>query len=123
MKGRYWICTALAMLLLGVSDVRAEQVVCSEIMYHPSGTLPEYIEVSNNTATPLDMAEWQLCDGVDYVFPSFSPAAADRTFLKPFERIVLSGVDEATLRAAYHLPPTVRVYGSKGGSKGGHISN
>ena len=91
MKGRYWVCTALAMLLLGVSDVRAEQVVFSEIMYHPSGTLPEYIEVSNNTATPLDIAEWQLCDGVDYVFPSFSPEAADRTFLKPFERIVLVG--------------------------------
>ena len=111
MKDLYWICTSLVMLLIGVSDVRAEQVVCSEIMYHPSGTLPEYLEVYNNTATPLDIAEWQLCDGVDYVFPSFSPGAVDRTFLKPFERIVLSAVDEATLRAAYNLPSTVRVYG------------
>ena len=80
-------------------------------MYHPPDTLPEYIEVYNNTATPFDIAEWRLCDGVDYVFPAFSLAAMDRTFLKPFERIVLSGVDEATLRAAYNLPPTVRVYG------------
>jgi hypothetical protein len=98
-------------LLCGISDVQAEQVVFSEIMYHPPDVLPEYIEVYNNTATPFDIAEWRLCDGVDYVFPPFALEVVDRTFLKPFERIVLSSVDEATLRAAYSLAPTVRVYG------------
>jgi len=111
MKGSYWIPALLATLLLGISDVQAEQVVFSEIMYHPSGTLPEYIEVYNNTATPLDIAEWRLCDGADYAFPAFSPAAPDRTFLRPFERILLSPVDEVTLRAAYNVSPTVRIYG------------
>jgi hypothetical protein len=111
MKGPYWICALLCVLLIGTSDIRAEQVVFSEIMYHPLGTLPEYIEVCNNTATPLDIAEWRLCDAVEYAFPPFSADVADQTFLKPFERIVLSSVDEATLRAAYNVPPTVRIYG------------
>jgi hypothetical protein len=111
MKVSCWIPALLVTLLVGISDVQAEQVVFSEIMYHPSGTLPEYIELSNNTATPLDIAEWQLSDGVDYTFPAFSPTDPDRTFLKPFERIVLCGVEEATLRAAYTIAPTVRIYG------------
>jgi len=111
MKGLYWISALLGALTIAGSDARAEQVVFSEIMYHPPGTLPEYIEVCNNTATPFDIADWQLCDGVDYVFPPFAADALDRTFLKPFERIVLSGVDEATLRAAYNVAPAVRVYG------------
>jgi len=105
------ISMLLAAILMGVSDVRAEQVVFSEVMYHPPGTLPEYIEVYNNTATPFDIAEWRMSNGVEYVFPSFSAADASRTFLKPFERIVLSGVDEATLRSAYSMAATVRVYG------------
>ena len=44
-------------------------------------------------------------------FRRFPPSEPDRTFLKPFERILLSAVDEATLRAAYNVAPTVRVYG------------
>ncbi len=111
MKGFCWISTFLATLLIGGSVACAEQVVFSEIMYHPPGNLPEYIEVCNNTATPFDIAQWRLCDGVDYTFPAFSADEADRTFLKPFERILVSAVDEATLRAAYNISPTVRVYG------------
>lgn len=111
MNGRYWIFVLLAVLFAGISDVRAEQVVFSEIMYHPPGDLPEYIEVYNNTATPFDIADWRLSDGVDYVFPAFSVEAMDRTFLQPFERILLSPVDEATLRAAYSIPATVRIFG------------
>lgn len=111
MKDFCRIFSLLVALWFGISDVGAEQVVFSEIMYHPPDVLPEYIEVYNNTATPFDIAEWQLCDSVDYVFPPFALDAVDRTFLKPFERIVLSSVDEATLRAAYNVAPTVRVYG------------
>ena len=84
----------VAALILATSALRAEQVVFSEIMYHPPGTLPEFIEVYNNTATPFDMAEWKLRGGVDYDFPAFSAADPNRTFLKPFERIVLSSADD-----------------------------
>ena len=116
MKASYWVPALLVTLLAGISDVQAEQVVFSEIMYHPSGTLPEYIELSNSTATPMDIAEWRLSDAVDYTFPAFSDTDPDRTFLKPFERIVLCGVDEATLRAAYNIEPTVRIYGPWAGN-------
>ncbi len=140
MKGLYRVCVSLFVLLMGVCEVRSDptrsgaagptpgldvqrpsgpgggQVVFSEIMYHPAGSLPEYIEVCNNTATPFDIAEWRLCDGAEYVFPAFSLEALDRTFLKPFERIVLTGVDEATLRAAYNVPPTTRVFGPWAGN-------
>src|SRR5262249_17813558 len=83
----------------------------SELMYHPPAGLPEFIEVYNSTATPLDMAEWKLRDGVDYDFPKFSATDPRRTFLKPFERILLSPVPEADLRAAYNIPASVRIYG------------
>jgi hypothetical protein len=116
MKGLHWFAASLVACLVAVSAVHAEQVVFSEIMYHPPDPLPEYIEVYNNTATPLDIAEWRLCDGADYTFPAFSVEAADRTFLKPFERIVLSGVDEVTLRDAYNLAPTIRVFGPWSGT-------
>ena len=118
MKGPYWFGAWLVPLLIGVSDVRAEQVAFSEIMYHPPDLLPEYIEVCNNTATPFDIAEWKLCDAVEYTFPAFSVEAADRTFLRPFERIVLSSADEATLRDAYNLSPTIRVFGPWSGNLG-----
>ncbi len=111
MRVQCWIPAVLAMVLAGMSNLRAEQVAISEIMYHPPGTLPEYIELYNATATVFDVAEWQLTGGVDYTFPAFSDDDPGRTFLKPFERIVLCGVEEAALRAAYRIPPTVRIYG------------
>ena len=116
MKGLYRVGVVSILFLMGVSEVRSEQVVFSEIMYHPAGGRPEYIEICNNTATTFDIADWRLTDGVDYAFPSFSAEDTDRTFLKPFERILLCGVDEATLRAAYSVPATTRVYGPWAGN-------
>ena len=101
----------LAISMIGGVTARAEQVVFSEIMYHPPDTRPEYVEVYNNTATPFDIAQWRLRGGVDYDFPAFAAGNPARTFLKPFERILLSPVDEGTLRAVYNIPPNVRIYG------------
>lgn len=102
--------------MIGGATTRAEQVVFSEIMYHPPDTRPEYIEVYNNTATPFDVAQWKLRGGVDYDFPPFAAGNPTRTFLKPFERILLSPVDEGTLRAAYNIPANVRIYGPWSGN-------
>src|SRR2546425_2089794 len=92
-------------------SLSAEQVVISEIMYHPRGNPPEYIEVYNNTATPFDIAHWRLTGGASYEFPAFDPANPQASFLKAFERIVLSGADEATTRAAYGVPASIRIFG------------
>jgi len=93
------------------TTTRAEQVVFSEIMYHPRGNQPEYIEIQNITATPLDMVQWRLEGGAGYEFPAFDPASPQAGFLKPYERIVLSGADPATARAAYGIPASIRIFG------------
>lgn len=105
------VAACLSAAFLQISAVFAEQVVISEIQYHPAGDLPEFLEVTNITATPFDIAQWKLSDGVDFEFPAFSGANPQATFLYAFERIVISSVDAATFRSAYDLPPTVRVFG------------
>ncbi len=99
------------MLGLTTFAARAEQVVISEIMYHPAGQKPEYVEIYNNTATPFDIARWQLTGGIRYEFPEFSADNSAVTFLKPFERIVVCGTSAPVLRAAYQISESVRVYG------------
>lgn len=89
----------------------AGQVVISEIMYNPPSRMPEYIEIHNITATPLDLADWQLTDAVQYTFPTFSQADPSSAFLRPFETILVTGVDEQALRAAYNIPQGIRVFG------------
>ena len=98
----------LAVCPLGV----AEHVVISEILYHPRVvSQPEYIEIYNNTVTPFDIALWRVTEGISYQFPDFDPADPQASFLKPFERIVLSGAAVDTTRAAYGIPAAVRVFG------------
>ncbi|MFP6904628.1 MAG: lamin tail domain-containing protein, partial [Verrucomicrobiota bacterium] len=89
----------------------ADQVVISEIMYHPPAGLPEFIEFANATRTPFDFADWQLKDGVEFDFPAFDEADAAAAFIGPYERFLVSAVTEAELRAAYTIPLNVRVFG------------
>ena len=111
---------ALALAALGVGVAprcAAEQVVFSEVMYHPAGTLPEFIEVWNITWTPLDMAQWQFTNGVGYVFPDFAAGSPQAHILLGQERIVVSSANEAATRAAYPgIPAGVRIFGPWTGS-------
>lgn len=103
--------SALLFCALTFAAARAEQVVFSEIMYHPAGVKPEFIEVFNMSMTPLDMAKWKFTNGVSYEFPDFNAGALQEHFLKPLERIVVSAADAATTRAAYGIAANVRVFG------------
>jgi regulation of enolase protein 1 (concanavalin A-like superfamily) len=95
----------------------AEQVIFTEIQYNPSGGNPEFIEITNNTATPFDMGRWYFSDGVDYTFPDFNPSNTSAHILKAFETILVVKVDEATLRTAYPgIPLATRVFGPYVGS-------
>ncbi len=90
----------------------AEQVIFTEIQYNAAAGQPEFIEVTNNTATPFDMGKWSFTNGVEYTFPDFNAGDTDAHILKDFETILVSPVDEATLRAAYsNIPAGVRVFG------------
>ncbi|MGC6464678.1 MAG: lamin tail domain-containing protein [Akkermansiaceae bacterium] len=102
-------CTLLAPLF--PTSLNAEQIIFSEIMYHPSGALPEFLEIENLTTTPFDIANWRFTDGIDYQFPDFNAGDGQATILQPFERILVSPVPEADLRAAYSIPVTTRIFG------------
>ncbi len=102
----------LASLVVTSSFARAEQVYFSEINYHPKDGKPEFIEILNQSASAIDFANWRLSDGVDYEFPDFAEGDPQRTFMCSFERILVSSVNEATLRAAYPtIPAGVKVFG------------
>ncbi|MDE0860572.1 MAG: lamin tail domain-containing protein [Akkermansiaceae bacterium] len=94
-----------------VTNSPAEQIVFSEIMYHPPLGGYEFVEVQNLTATPFDIADWRLSGGADYDFPTFNAGIATESFLKAFERIIICETDPATFRAAYGLPNAIRVFG------------
>jgi hypothetical protein len=81
---------AVLSFLFALWPLQAEQVVFSKIMYHPRGDKPEYLEIFNNTSNPFDMAKWRMVGGVNYDFPDFASNAPLASFLRPFERIVLS---------------------------------
>ncbi|MFT6573446.1 MAG: hypothetical protein ACJA16_001630 [Akkermansiaceae bacterium] len=98
-------------LLLCSGSLQAAQVVISEIQFNPRLGQPEFVEFKNVTGTPLDMALWELSDGVDYVFPDFNAGNPQAGYLKPFETILVTDVTEATFRTAYAVPANVRVFG------------
>jgi len=99
-----------------VTPALAEQVIFTEIHYNPKAGKPEFLEITNNTGTPLDMGKWYFSDGIQYTFPDFNPADTDAHILKQFETILVSPVDEATLRAAYTIPESTRIFGTYTGA-------
>ena len=100
--------------LLGLTfaaSANAQEVIFSEIMYHPTGDNPEYIELLSNSSTPYDFAHWKISGGVSYTFPGFDSSDPQGSFLQNRERILVSSVAPDALRAAYSIPDSVRVFG------------
>jgi regulation of enolase protein 1 (concanavalin A-like superfamily) len=103
--------------ILGGSPAVSEQVIFTEIQYNAKAGQPDFLEVTNNTGTPFDMGKWYFSNGIDYTFPDFNAGDTDAHIFKQFETILVSPVDEATLRAAYpSIPGTTRVFGPYTGS-------
>ena len=108
MKGSNLLFSLFLVLLI---PSPAEQIVFSEVMYHPPVGGHEFIEVQNLTATPFDIAKWELTDGASFTFPDFSDGAPLDSFLKAFERIILCDTDPASFRATYNVPTSIRIFG------------
>lgn len=90
----------------------ADQVVLTEVMHDPPRGQPAWVEVWNQTATPFDIANWRLTGSIDFAFPDFNATNAGASFLRAFERIVVSSATPEAMRAAYtNLPPNARVFG------------
>lgn len=109
--------TALALGFLSPSTALAEQIIFSEIHYNAKAGLPDFIEITNNTATPFDTGGWFFSDGIIYTFPDFDAGNPSAHILKHFETILVSPVEEADLRAAYpNIPAETRIFGPYSGA-------
>ncbi len=68
-------CVALFVAVVGVGIrcvLAADSVVVfNEIMYHPRGNRPadEWVELHNQMAVDVDVSNWFIGGGIDYVFP------------------------------------------------------
>ncbi len=114
-----WSLLALIVGGLGMVQSRADQVVISEMMHAPEVGGVAWVEIQNLTATPFDIAEWRFeGKNLRHVFPSFSKENPQRSFLRPFERILLSSEDPGDLSQRLGLASTVRVYGPWEGALG-----
>lgn len=104
-------------VFLTIAPAQAEQVIFTEIQYNAKAGQPDFLEITNNTGTPFDMGNWYFADGIDYTFPDFNAGDTDAHILKQFETILVSPVDEPTLREAYpSIPVTTRIFGPYIGS-------
>lgn len=109
----------LSLVLLSplAMPVQAGSVIFTEVMYHPQGDRPEFIEISNLTSNRMDMARWQLSGEVSYRFPEFTAAAPAAHLLNEYERVILSSATPAETRAAWPaIPAGVRIFGPWQGS-------
>ena len=102
---------------LATAQVGAEQVVFTEIQYNAKAGEPDFLEITNLTATPLDIGNWFFSDGIDFTFPDFNSGDPNAHILKHYETILVSPVDEASLRAAYpDIPQETRIFGPYSGA-------
>jgi hypothetical protein len=60
---------ALSIETLGQSSRRTSLVI-SEIMYHPTNSLLEFVELFNSRGEPQDMSGYQLSGDIKYTFPN-----------------------------------------------------
>ena len=86
-------------------------VVIGEIMYHPAEGKPEYVELVNITPDSVPLYDpdhptntWKLTSAASFVFPP-------GTVVPAYGRTLVTETDPATFRAAYDVPPAVKVYG------------
>lgn len=108
----------LRSLTLGAENAQplASPVVIDAILFRPASGKPQYIALTNYSATPqplfhpeLENTPWQLTGVGAITLP------ADIT-LRPGETLYLASVSPAALRTAYGLPDSTRVVGPWGGT-------
>jgi len=99
--------------------VPIQDVVISEIMYHPleGSSNDEYIELYNPTSASILLANadgsWRLSNAVSYVFPAgISLAAGQRLIVVPFDPTDIIRLEAfKTAYGADSLTPAVNVFG------------
>ena len=89
---------------------RVGPVIISEIQYYPVGTNPEFVEIRNNSNTPVPLFDpanpnntWRI-DGIGFSIPA-------GITLQPRQFLVISGNSPAAFRSANALPAGVQIVG------------
>jgi hypothetical protein len=77
-----WIALAEEMFLLDASI--SEELVITEIMYHPDDDYPEFIELMNNSDEPVFLKGISFTKGISWTF-------TDNGLLQPGKGLVLTG--------------------------------
>lgn len=93
-----------------------EGVRITEFMY--AGAHGEFIELTNLGATPVDLAGWSLDDS--NAVPGAFPLSAFGV-LAPGESVIVAENVAETFRAAWNLPPSVKIIGQLGASAGNNL--
>jgi len=88
-------------------------VVISEIMYNPTSSAAEFIELRNLTDQDLPLYDpanpqntWKFVAGVTFTFPASPPPVIPANGFA-----VVVGMDPAVFRSTYNVPPGVPVFG------------
>jgi hypothetical protein len=95
---------------------RIGPLVINEIMYHPAGTAPEYIELSNITAAPVALGNgagraWRIRGAIEYSFPLGASIPAGGYALLIQGAAGGDAVAEAeAFRAARSVPANVTIF-------------
>lgn len=109
----FLVCLLLCCALTPNGLLMADQVIFTEIMYHPQDEkAAAWVEITNLTATPMDCAQWEL-KGKDltFTFPDFDRQEPRASFIRPFEQVILTESEPETFRKAHNIPPHTRIWG------------
>jgi hypothetical protein len=79
-------------------------VVINEVHYNPAGSGAEFIELFNNSATPVVLDNWSFSEGVAFTFPVGTTIAG-------YGYLVVTNGVPATVRTAYGIPVATPVLG------------
>lgn len=109
----FLVCLLLCSALVPCHFLQADQVIFTEIMYHPQDeNASAWVEITNLTSTPMDCAQWQL-KGKDmsFTFPRFDRQQPRASFIRPFEQFILTESEPETFRQAHDISPEIRIWG------------
>lgn len=92
---------SLPLLLLAVLASPVQALVISEIHYHPpgGGTTLEFVEVTNEAASPEDVSGWAFVEGIGFVFPAGTIIAGNG--------ILVVAANQDAIRAVYGIDNVV----------------
>ena len=103
----------LACTLTFSDPLQADQIIFTEIMYHPQDEYASaWVELSNLTSTPMDCAQWEFKGrDISFTFPAFDRLQPRESFIRPFEQFILTESDPEIFRQAHGIPPDTRIWG------------